>query len=427
MENKDERPKYFKPLQHSMTRRRTENDYRQGHRAYMITLTVEEDARILSHLSGTPQQPVVRLTELGTALQEAWLALPSIYGHISVREGEYVIMPEHFHGILYTTQRSEEHLSDVLRTFKARVYGSYRRLLINGLVAPVGLAREWMEKYNALTKPQQDNMRAWIMLAEQRASQGAAYDIGKPPVSMGLRGQHNKTGFLFRVGYTDTWALDEMKLSEKRLYIQNNPSMRLLSQQNPEKMRLVRSALTIDKLTRAFVRQYLSQPEVARGYLQTMSQQEGDECLNEVCAALLTDKGDFVVCDSYGNRDLLTHYLLPVVCHRADKAMFAIQKQRCLEEASKGAVLVSPRIAKGEQEIMDTAVSAGYPVILISDKGYEDKQHPGARQRLLCASGHLLIVIPWHSEYGRKLNPLYCKTMNAVALSLCHKKDNWWK
>lgn len=428
MDNKDERPKYYKPLQHSMTRRRKQNDYRQGHRAYMITLTIEEDAKLLSELSGSPLQPVVSLTALGAALQEAWLALPGIYNHISLREDEFVVMPEHFHGILYTTQRSEEHLSDVLRAYKARLYRTYRRLLVEGIVPPVGLARDWLSQYQALTEPQKASMLEWLQKAEQRAREGSTGDIGKPPFSLGTTGKHNKTGFLFRVSYTDTWALDEEQLAEKCEYIRNNPAMRLLAQQNPSRMRLQRKSVRITNLTPAFVKSYLSRPDVAASYLRTLGFEEERTCkLDEVLSALLIAESEEVTCDSFGDLQLLQCTLLPVVCHRADKGAFALQKQRCLEAASCGDVLVSARISKGEQEIMDAAMNAGYPVVLIADNGYEDKQHPSTRHRLLCAEGKLLIVAPWHYKYGRKLNPLFSKAMNAVAQGLCHKKDSWWK
>lgn len=428
MDNKDERPKYYKPLQHSMTRRRKQNDYHQGHRAYMITLTIEEDAKLLSELSGSPLQPIVSLSALGAALREAWLALPGIYNHISLREEEFVVMPEHFHGILYTTQRSEEHLSDVLRFFKARLYRTYRRLLVEGSVPPVGLARDWLSQYQALEESQKESMLEWLRKADERARNGGAGDIGKPPFNLGTTGKHNKTGFLFRVGYTDTWALDEEQLEEKCEYIRRNPTMRLLSQQNPMRMRLQRKSVRIANLTAAFVQGYLCRADVAASYLRNLGSDEERTCnLEEVLSALLVAESGEVTCDSFGEIQLLQSPLYPVVCHRADKSAFALQKQRCLKAASRGAVLVSARIAKGEQEIMDAAMNVGYPVVLIADNGYEDKQHPSSRHRQLCAEGKLLIVTPWLYKYGRKLNPLFSKAMNAVVQGLCHKKDSWWK
>ena len=141
--------------------------------------------------------------------------------------------------------------------------------------------------------------------------------------------------------------------------------------------------------------------------------------------------GQEILCDSYGDTALLTaRRCLPVVCHRKDKSRFDEQMARCLDEAAAGAVLVSPRIAKGEQAIIDEAIRRGYPVVLVADNGFPDRYHPSAAQLDLCAAGRLLLVTPWLYQYrGRQeaITVPECKTMNCIAQSLCHKKDSWWK
>lgn len=57
-----------------------------------------------------------------------------------------------------------------------------------------------------------------------------------------------------------------------------------------------------------------------------------------------------ITCDSYGPLALLSKRLLPVVCHRNDLRSFAKHKETCLTAAAEGAVLVSARIARGEQD-----------------------------------------------------------------------------
>ena len=137
-----------------------------------------------------------------------------------------------------------------------------------------------------------------------------------------------------------------------------------------------------------------------------------------------------ICCDSYGDRSLLGRCLLPVVCHRKDKARLAEQKTRCLAEARGGAVLVSARIAKGEQEIIDAAVYDGFPVVLIHGNGFPDRYHPSAAQLDRCAAGRLLLVTPWRYRYrGRQeaITVAECKAMNCLAQALCRLKDDWWK
>ena len=122
--------------------------------------------------------------------------------------------------------------------------------------------------------------------------------------------------------------------------------------------------------------------------------------------------------------------LLPVVCHRRDKGAFGTQKERCLAAARAGAVLVSPRIAKGEQEIIDAAMGEGLPVVIIADNGFGERFHPSTERTELCAAGLLLIVSPWRFVYRRAdegISVTECKTMNCVAQALCRMRDDWWK
>ena len=119
-----------------------------------------------------------------------------------------------------------------------------------------------------------------------------------------------------------------------------------------------------------------------------------------------------------------------MVCHRKDAKRFAEQKARCLDEATRGTTLVSARIAKGEQDIIDETVRHGHPVALITDNGLPDRYHPSEERIALCAAGRLLLLTPWRYLYRGKneqITTLECKTMNCVAQALCRTRDDWWK
>ena len=137
-----------------------------------------------------------------------------------------------------------------------------------------------------------------------------------------------------------------------------------------------------------------------------------------------------IVCDSYGNSQLLTARLLPVVCHRRDSSLFEVQKSRCLAAAATGAVLVSTRIAPGERDIIDTAIRQGYPVVTVEDNGFPTIYHPSEHRMDLCFDKKLLIVSPWQYVYRRvndTISVAECKTMNCVVQAICRTKDSWWK
>ena len=144
---------------------------------------------------------------------------------------------------------------------------------------------------------------------------------------------------------------------------------------------------------------------------------------------LLTANGH-IACDSYGDLQLLQHQLLPVVCHRKDKQSLTLHKQACLHAASNGAVLISARIAKGEQEIIDEAIAQGHPVILITDNGFPDIYHPSEVRLQLCETHRLLLLTPWAYQYrpaSEGITAAQCKTINCIVQALCRAKDDWWK
>jgi hypothetical protein len=106
------------------------------------------------------------------------------------------------------------------------------------------------------------------------------------------------------------------------------------------------------------------------------------------------------------------------------------QKQACVDAAAKGAILVSARIAKGEQEIIDEISGQGHPVITVADNGFPEIYHPSQQRLDLAAANKLLILSPWKYQYrhhNEDITVAQCKTMNCVVQALCKKKDTWWK
>jgi hypothetical protein len=225
---------------------------------------------------------------------------------------------------------------------------------------------------------------------------------------------------LFAPGYCDVMPVEARQLETMRAYIADNPRSRWL--RTHDRLRLQPQRGTIDTA--------LTLPAL-RGYLQRECPPHlfTAEIWGQIEGRLLT-AGGRIVCDSYGDYTLLQHRLLPVVCHRKDASRQREQHQRCLDEAARGAVLVSPRIAKGEQAIIDDAVAHGFPVILIADNGFPAVFHPSSDRLNLCAAGRLLMVTPWCYEYRKKddaITVAFCKTMNCVAQALCRLKDDWWQ
>ena len=382
-----------KPTQHRMTRRNTSHDYsRPG--IYHITIHVADGlGQPLGTIAGSDADTAsVSLTPAGTAVEHELLtAITAHYPMVTV--DAHVIMPEHLHFILIvrapiisSTGRST-HLGQVIAGFKAgcnRAYWSATGQPAGFASAPAGFA-----------------------------SAPAGFAGGKPRFSTGRPP-------LFADGYCDVQPLEPGQLEIQRAYISNNPRSRWLRSRDRSRLQPRRdgidTALTPSALM-AFLRRECP-PHIAT-----------PEALSQTVRRLLLADGK-IVCHSYGDRTLLQRRLLPVVCHRKDRPLFPHQKTRCLEEAAQGAVLVSARIANGEQDIIDNSMHRGFATVLIADNGFPDLYHPSQERIDNCAEGRLLIVTPWLYRYHTKdeaINTLECKTMNCVAQALCRLNDYWWK
>lgn len=386
--------------QHSMERRSHHHDYsRPG--TYHITLHVAEGwGSILGTVTGdpraadgSPEAPRVDLSSVGQMVEHELLhAIHTRYPMVTI--DTYTLMPDHLHALVVVT--------DMI------ISPSGKRLPLGQVIA--GFKKGCNKRY-------------WEMAGYgcgETASHAVAdgFPVGTYKVPSNASSGRPP---LFQEGYCDVMPVDAAQLATQRAYILGNPRSRLLRLSHRDWLTTQRgaipTALTVNALT-GYLRRECARPQAT------------PESLAALAGRLLIRPAGEIVSDSYGDRSLLQRRLLPVVCHRNDKPRFAEQKQRCLEEAQGGTVLVSPRIAKGEQEILDEAAHHGLPVVILHDNGFPERYHPSAAQLDRCAAGRLLLVSPWRYEYrpkGEALTVAECKTLNCVTQALCRQDDSWWK
>ena len=431
-DNKDIR----KPTEHSMKRRSTIHDYfRPGY--YHVTISLAQArGQLLGRIAGRADRPDgdaeaphVELTTIGRIVeQELTTSITKHYDMIEVQE--YIIMPEHLHFLLAVHRNivsksgRPTHLGQVIAGFK---YGCNRRYwALTGRITlaaePPGTVKHACTPSATLAAPTSPTAGT-AATATSTPSTATAATEGTTVLGGSAAKEEHATGQLpplFEQGYVDVMPVDEAQLETQRQYIRNNPRSRLLRRENRPQLQVqrtsIRTALTLPALQR-----YLR--EVCH------ASQMGEEQWLTLQGRLLTMDG-MVIGDSYGTRELLTRRLLPVVCHRKDGAMFEQQKARCMEAAAEGAVLVSARIAPGEQAIMDEAVARGYAVVLVVDNGFPEFYHASKERMALCLKGRLLLVSPWRYRYRLAENGISvpeCKAMNCVAQALCRTRDDWWK
>ena len=414
-----------KPTAHSMKRRSQAHDYSfMG--VYHITINVARGlkqplGRIGGQLckpDGDSDAPHVDLSPVGRMVEEELReSIHRFYPMLEVQD--YVVMPEHLHFLLVAhsdvvSQSGKlTHLGHVIAGFKYGCNKRYWAMMgrINLATESPGTLATTAPGTHATTAPGTHATPAPETLgAERRQNDGSV---------LGDSVAKEKLPPLFEAGYCDIMPVDADQLATQRAYIHANPRSRLMRMTNQQWLHPQRHTIDTAVSLRALY-----------GYLQReCPRQLTDEVFSTLVNRMLK-VGDSVVCDSYGSKELLSRRLLPVVCHRKDASLFEQQKDCCLREAAAGAVLVSARISKGEQEIMDAVLLRGYPIIRIEDNGFPEIYHPSADRMDCCAAGQQLLIAPWSYQYRTREDSIsvpFCKTMNCVAQAICKMRDDWWK
>ena len=375
---------------------------------------------------GDSDAPHVDLSPVGRMVEEELReSIHRFYPMLEVQD--YVVMPEHLHFLLVAhsdvvSQSGKlTHLGHVIAGFK---YGCNKRYW--AMMGRINLATE---SPGTLATPAPGTHATTAPGTLTTTSAGT--HATPAPETLGAERRQNdgsvlgdsvakeKLPPLFEAGYCDIMPVDADQLATQRAYIHANPRSRLMRMTNQQWLHPQRHTIDTAVSLRALY-----------GYLQReCPRQLTDEVFSTLVNRLLK-VGDSVVCDSYGSKELLSRRLLPVVCHRKDASLFEQQKDCCLREAAAGAVLVSARISKGEQEIMDAVLLRGYPIIRIEDNGFPEIYHPSADRMDRCAAGQQLLIAPWSYQYRTREDSIsvpFCKTMNCVAQAICKMRDDWWK
>lgn len=462
---------------HSMKRRSNHHNYCLPGIYHITINTARTLHQPLGRMAGRYDQtddtaadaPHVELTAIGQMVrQELTTSISRYYPMLEVQD--HVIMPEHLHFILVahsdilTKGGRSTHLGQVLAGFKQ---GCNRRYwAMTGQTDPTArpATGSTPEQYRAAALAAASTAAGAATPAATPAAAKPLRTGAAPSVLGGLAAQPAPAQTptaqtaaaqtapalppLFEPGYCDVMPIDQEQLATQRAYIKDNPRSRLLRMTHRDRLQVNRR-LTDTAVT----------PSALRGYLQRECRyQYSDEAFATITQRLLykekatpaytkatpaytkaTGTPPFslkerehthIMCDGYGNAELLKLPLLPVVCHRRDAALFERQMEACMKAAAAGGVLVSARIAKGEQAILDAALQAGYPVVRIEDNGFPEIYHPSKDRINECATGKLLILTPWSYHFrghDDSINVIFCKTMNCLAQAICKRKDDWWK
>lgn len=352
----------------SMKRRSEEKDY-LDRGIYLITIATEGRVPLLGTLAGNanvkegPDKPHVILSPLGERVKAEWFGIARYYPQIEVIR--LCVMPDHIHGILFVHERIERHLGHVINGFKAGTRRAARELGITERKAEVKTETEAEPQHTELSST-----------ATAPAPAAPKVPYAGPPAQLSKPSKHPPRGTLWEPGYNDRLLLYKGQLQRMLAYLDDNPRRLLLKRQHPEYFTQLAPIPVLDNINMP----------------------------------------------AMGNRHLLERPLkLQVQCSRHLYPWEISQrKQAFLEAGRQGAVIVSPCISPGEQQIATACLEEGIPLIVLLLKGFPPYFKPHPRYLQACAEGRLLMLAPYPFQ-NEKLTDMRarCLALNDLAARIC--------
>jgi REP element-mobilizing transposase RayT len=165
---------------------------------YLITVVTEPRRECLGVLTtGDGIEPVVKLSPPGEVVREVWRRTSAVYA--GVEACECVVMPDHFHGILWVKERLARPVGHVIKAFKRVSEGECRS---RGLLLPPDPGR-----------------RGLLLPPDRRSVPAAASAAGSLT--------------LWQTGFQDSILLRRGQLKAMARYIADNPRRLAVKRANP--------------------------------------------------------------------------------------------------------------------------------------------------------------------------------------------------
>lgn len=196
-----------------MHRRCFDWDYR-GRAIYMVTVTAFEHRPLFGELVGGEARPEIRRSALGEMVARCWEELPTRYP--GVRLLASVVMPDHFHGVLFVQKAQEKPLGAMVGFLKAHTTS----LFLHGASAMA------QDTTHGASAPAQGT-------ASASAQGGPAQGVLWPAACGGRRP-------IWAPGYHDRILFRRGQLERMVAYVRDNPRRLAVKRAHPELFRVVR-------------------------------------------------------------------------------------------------------------------------------------------------------------------------------------------
>lgn len=303
----------------------------KGRGVYHITIVTHKRKRVLGVLNNDIHNPAVVSTNLGRFTEEAWLNTFKI----QKEQGR------HIRSLAY--QVMPDHFHGVLQV------GEELDVNIGRIIRDFKAVctKEYRILYPPILADEIDNEYLARSSRKQREEYYAAHGI-EP---------------LFDDNYDDTICYRKGQLENIIQYVQDNPRRAIMHALYPDLFQR-RQHLVID-----------GQDFAAYGNLFLLRRPWKEQ----------------VFCHRWqmkdGRRDYNTRYEYT--------EEFKKQREEWLQAAKDGAVLVTPGISKGEQQLVKDCIEQALPLIHLQKEPIRQGWNPEQRRHHLCEMGQLLILSPW--------------------------------
>ena len=342
---------------------------------YMLTLVTDQRRRVFGSIEGysraakgTPEYPHLQLSPLGKkVLEEEVRKIQKNYPMVEV--WKITLMPDHIHLLVCVREPLPE--------------GKHLGLVVSGFKA--GCTQAWWkegEETLALGRTRGNRNEGHGNAGAGRDKGAAGGEKQRVTVPEGSP-EGAKRPVLFQEGYHDRIVRDMGMLDNLKRYMDDNPFRARIREEIPHLMQRRLHLWVHDREYAAFGNLFLlKNPEKIQVFFHRK------------------------------NAEGTPTHLTPE---------YATERDRLLQRAEEGAVLVTPGISKGEQGVVTAALTRQLPLIILQKEPISEFWKPAQSRFYACATGRLLILAPWtldgETDYDR------FHTLNDFARDICMATD----
>ena len=345
---------------------------------YMLTLVTDQRRRVFGNIEGysraakgTPEYPHLQLSPLGKkVLDKEVKKIQRNYPMVEVWKA--TLMPDHIHLLVCVREPLPE--------------GKHLGLVVSGFKA--GCTQAWWREEETLgrTRGNRNGGEEKLVTGEEKLVTGEKELVtGEEKLVTVPEGSPEgaKRPVLFQDGYHDRIVRDTGMLDNLKRYMDDNPFRARIREEIPHLMQRRLHLWIHDREYAAFGNLFLlKNPEKIQVFFHRK------------------------------NAEGTPTHLTPE---------YATERDRLLQRAEEGAVLVTPGISKGEQGVVTAALTRQLPLIILQKEPISEFWKPAQSRFYACATGRLLILAPWtldgETDYDR------FHTLNDFARDICMATD----